>query len=346
MPQLDAVVSPFRLAAFGGGSSVQLDELLADGPAVLAMVDGGQADDPRSGMLQELGQRMRETAARLVLVSSGESPLGRQLAGLHGADWLTDRDGSACGALGLMESRRLGRKRRRDGVFVVDRNRMLRFAFIAQEPGQWIPASFVASRLARLDAAGSGRTVQQEAAPTQDGWRDMAPGEEQMTALSRTVGARVGLDDVELGQLGTAARFRDLGMTLVPDEIITKAGPLTDEEWHVVRQHPERSAEMLGASRLFEHVRMIVRASHEHYDGTGYPNGLSGEDIPLGARILLAVEAYLALAAERRQPGSTAPGDPLDELASQAGRLYDPQVVEALAEVVGRADGDSLAADA
>jgi HD-GYP domain-containing protein (c-di-GMP phosphodiesterase class II) len=164
-----------------------------------------------------------------------------------------------------------------------------------------------------------------------------APGEAELDALVRDVGRTLGLSPTELTQLATASRFRDLGMIAVPDEIITKFGPLTDDEWAIVHRHPERSAEMLGPSPLFAAVREIVRTSHEHVDGSGYPNGLRGDDIPLGARILLAAEAYLTMATGRsyHEPGRTV--DALAELREGVGTRYDARVVDAMAEVVAGA---------
>jgi hypothetical protein len=282
-------------------------------------------------MLRELGQRMSgsDAGARLVLVSPGDSALGRQLSVVRVAEWLTDPKGDAARALGLLAERKLRRSRRTDGLFVVDEQRILRFAFSVQEPGQWVPAGFVWSRLVRL-----GRATPD---PPQRGAEPGAPGEAELDALIRDVGRALGLSPTELTQLATASRFRDLGMTVVPDEIITKIGPLTDDEWAIVRRHPERSAEMLGPSPLFAAVREIVRASHEHVDGSGYPNGLRGEDIPIGARILLAAEAYLAITTGRRyhEPGRTV--DALTELRAGVGTRYDGRVVEALAGVVAAA---------
>jgi two-component system, cell cycle response regulator len=122
-------------------------------------------------------------------------------------------------------------------------------------------------------------------------------------------------------------------MSVVPDEIITKEGPLSDDEWAIVRRHPKRSAEMLGESPLFAAVREIVRASHEHIDGSGYPNGLAGERIPIGARILLAAESYLAIALGRSYHEQER-SEPIDELRAEAGTRYDPAVLDALAAVV------------
>src|SRR5438067_7915809 len=152
-PQLDAEISPFNLISAESGVSVALDELTAAGPAVLAWIENAALDDPRGEMLHDLGARMAETPARLVVVSGADSPFARSLAGGQSAEWLTDPSGEASRALGLTGPRRMRRSRRRDGLFVVDERRVLRLAFVVQEPGQWIPASFVSSRLARLGTA-------------------------------------------------------------------------------------------------------------------------------------------------------------------------------------------------
>src|SRR4029079_12306933 len=149
--------------------------------------------------------------------------------------------------------------------------------------------------------------------------------------LVAAVGRRMGLSETELSDLATATRVRDIGMATVPDEIITKDGPLDDREWAVIRMHPERSADMLDPAPAFARVREIVRASHEHLDGSGYPHGLAGDRIPTGARILLAVESYLAMAGERSFGGLLSEQDSLDRIKLGAGRIYDPAVVAALA---------------
>ena len=123
-------------------------------------------------------------------------------------------------------------------------------------------------------------------------------------------------------------------MTTVPDEIITKDGPLDDDEWAVIRMHPERSADMLDADPALAGVRDTVRASHEHLDGSGYPHGLSAERIPLGARILLAVESYLSMTRERPYGGMLSDAESLERVRLSAGRIYDPEVIAALAAEV------------
>ena len=218
-PRLDAPVDPFRLNPADSGEPVGLDDLIASGPVVLALVDGGRSDDPRAAMLRELGERIASSAARLVLVSPGDSDLGRSLSVVRTAEWLTDPKGDASRALGTLSDRRMRKARRQDGLFVVDQDRVLRFAFRVQEKDQWIPASFVWSRLSRL---GSAAPPPPPAEHTAD---PVAPGEAELDILVREVGRRMGLSSNELTQLATASRFRDLGMSVVPDEIITKIGP-------------------------------------------------------------------------------------------------------------------------
>lgn len=350
MPPLDAQLPAICLIEPDGGS-VPLDDLVCEGPAVLAVLQD-DGDESRTAMLRELGQRMRGSSARLVLISEGDSRVGRQLSVVRAARWLTDPDGRVCEALGLLEQRRLRKSRRRDGVFVIDGNRVVRFVFVAQEPGQWVPASFVASRLERLGstlppavpepdpapaAIEAPEAEQAPAPPALDG-DDPLDGLEE---LATAVGARLGLTGSDLTHLSTAARFRDLGMTTVPDELLTKTEPLTNEEWELIRTHPERSAEMLGESPLYDGAREIIRAHHEHLDGSGYPNGLSGEEVPLGARILVACQAYLEI-----QPGLPDSGAPLDRLRANAGTRYDSGVVEALAAEIGEPAAPGYAAPA
>jgi hypothetical protein len=331
-PRLDAPVDPFRLNPADSGEPVDLDDLIASGPVVLVLVEGGRADDPRAAMLRELGERIASSRARLVLVSPGDSDLCRSLSVVRTAEWLTDPKGDASRALGTLSDRRMRRARRQDGLFVVDKDRVLRFAFLVQEKDQWIPASFVWSRLSRL---GGAAPTPPPAEHTAD---PVAPGEAELDILVREVGRRMGLSSNELTQLATASRFRDLGMSVVPDEIITKIGPLSDEEWAIVREHPQRSAEMLGTSPLFDNVRAIVQGSHEHVDGSGYPNGLRGDEIPLGSRILLAAEAYLAMVFGRRYHDRERPLNPIAELEKGVGTRYDAGVVATLAAAVEHLD--------
>jgi hypothetical protein len=330
MPQLDEQLPAFALTA-ATGERIEVDELIYHGPVVLAAVEADGDDDPRAAMLIDLADRLHGTG-RLVVISPGASVLGSALAEAGGATWLQDPTGAAFAALGLV-FKRLGRTRRLGGLFVIDADRRLRFAFTSAEREAWIPGSFVLSRLDRLGAVGP------VAAPKPVPLDPAEAGAEpELERLVAAVGRRLEMDARQLDDLVAATRMRDIGMTTVPDEIITKDGPLDDDEWDVIRLHPERSADMIDPDPAFANVRETVRASHEHLDGSGYPRGLRADRIPLGARILLVVESYLAMTQDRPYGGMLSDADSLERVRISAGRIYDAEVVAALAaEVESRA---------
>jgi hypothetical protein len=320
MPQLDEQLPAFQLTS-PEGERIAVDDLVCRGPVVLAAIEADGAGDPRSDMLTDLAERLG-AGRTLVVMSPGASALGSSLAASGGATWLQDPTGEAFAALGL-QYKRIGRTKRLGGLFVLDPERRLRFAFMTADRDAWIPGSFVLSRLDRLGAAAPA-----PAAQVVDITEDAA--EPDLERLVAAVARRMGLSGADLSDLATATRVRDIGMAAVPDEIITKDGPLDDAEWAVIRMHPERSADMLDPAPAFARVREIVRASHEHLDGSGYPHGLTADRIPVGARILLAVESYLAMAGERAFGGLLSEQDSLDRIRLGAGRIYDPAVVAAL----------------
>jgi hypothetical protein len=321
MPQLDEPLPVFQLTS-ADGERVAVDDLVVRGPVVLAALEADGDGDPREPMLADLAERLGGSS-RLVVMSPGKSKLASGLAAAGGATWLQDPTGEAFAALGLTY-RRIGRSRRLGGLFVIDVDRRLRFAFTSAERDSWIPGSFVLSRLDRLGAA------PQSADPGPVDPHE-EPAEPELERLVLAMGRRLGMSASDLADLATATRVRDIGMSSVPDEIITKDGPLNDEEWAVIRMHPERSAEMLDQGPTYAPVRAIVRASHEHVDGSGYPHRVAGGQIPLGARILLAAESYLAMTSSGIYGGMLDAQDGLDRLRLDAGRIYDPAVVAALA---------------
>jgi HD-GYP domain-containing protein (c-di-GMP phosphodiesterase class II) len=322
MPQLDEQLPAFQLTS-PQGERVAVDDLVQRGPVVLAAIEADGAGDPRAEMLEDLAERLG-AGRTLIVVSPGASALGSSLAASGGATWMQDADGQAFAALGLTY-KRIGRTKRLGGLFVIDPDRRLRFAFMSADREAWIPGSFVLSRLVRLGAAAPAPSGAEAVDVTEDA------AEPELERLVSAVGRRMGLSETELSELATATRVRDIGMATVPDEIITKDGPLDDQEWAVIRMHPERSADMLDPAPAFARVREIVRASHEHLDGSGYPHGLRGDRIPVGARILLAVESYMAMAGEHGFGGLLSEQDSLDRIKLGAGRIYDPAVVAALA---------------
>jgi HD-GYP domain-containing protein (c-di-GMP phosphodiesterase class II) len=150
-------------------------------------------------------------------------------------------------------------------------------------------------------------------------------------SLAVDVGRMLGLRRDELDELERAAQLHDLGKLAVPDEILSKPGPLDEREWAFIRQHTIVGERILRASPALRSVATIVRASHENWDGTGYPDALAGEDIPLAARIIRACNAFVAMTSERPYRNAMSVEDALEELSTCAGGAFDPTVARVLA---------------
>ena len=152
--------------------------------------------------------------------------------------------------------------------------------------------------------------------------------------LSLAVSDRLGLDRRQRRNVEFAALLHDVGKIAVPKEIINKAGPLDPEEWQVMYRHTIDGEEMLNrVGGVLSEVGRIVRSSHEHYDGSGYPDGLAGDDIPIEARIVACCDAFSAMTTTRSYRKAMPLEAALAEVRACAGTQFDPQVAEALAEV-------------
>jgi diguanylate cyclase (GGDEF)-like protein len=148
--------------------------------------------------------------------------------------------------------------------------------------------------------------------------------------LAVEVGRRLGLDERRLRDLRYGAIFHDIGKIAVPDAILNKPGPLTDEEFRIVQRHPITGDQILAPIPFLAEARRIVRHDHERWDGAGYPDGLAGEEIPLGARIVFVVDAYHAMVSDRPYRRGLAKSAARAELRAHAGSQFDPRVVEVL----------------
>ena len=160
-----------------------------------------------------------------------------------------------------------------------------------------------------------------------------APGLEEYTydvaELAVAVGRHTGLDSDELAQLATAAELHDIGKLAIPDTIMEKPGSLTDEELTVARNHPVIGARIVATAPDLEDIAATVRSSHEHYDGSGYPDGLAGDEIPLPSRIILVCDAFCAMTRSRPHSPPVTPREALFELRRCAGAQFDPAIVVA-----------------
>ncbi len=148
--------------------------------------------------------------------------------------------------------------------------------------------------------------------------------------LVSSIGRSLGLDRVQLDHLVLAAELHDVGKLGIPDAILDKPGPLDDDEWALMRRHPEIGERILGADPAMQPVGELVRSSHERWDGNGYPDGLSAHTIPLGARIIAACDALEAMTSERCYQAARSLPEALAELRRCAGTQFDPAVVTAL----------------
>jgi putative nucleotidyltransferase with HDIG domain len=144
------------------------------------------------------------------------------------------------------------------------------------------------------------------------------------------VGKKMGLSPEDLDALRAAALLHDIGKLAVPEHIISKPGRLTPEEFEKMKIHPVVGAEILERVAFPYPVAPIVRWHHERWDGSGYPDGLKGEEIPMGARILAAVDCLDALASDRQYRKALPLDDAMNEVEKMAGRSFDPDVVAIL----------------
>ncbi len=162
-------------------------------------------------------------------------------------------------------------------------------------------------------------------------WRQRTPTRphalREVADLAQRAGETLGMAADELRTLRYGALLHDVGKIGIPTEILRKPGPLSDEEFDEVKAHPVIGARMLERIPFFAAVHPLVRSAHERWDGAGYPDGLCGEDIPLGARIICACDALQAMTSDRPYRRAMPCAAALTELRTNAGTQFDPKVV-------------------
>jgi HD-GYP domain-containing protein (c-di-GMP phosphodiesterase class II) len=155
-----------------------------------------------------------------------------------------------------------------------------------------------------------------------------------ITDFALRVGEGFGLDGRALKRLELGALFHDIGKIGIPETILSKPGPLTDDERELIERHPALGEKIIAPIDRLEDVRPIVRHCHERYDGTGYPDRLKGEEIPLESRIILVCDAYHAMITDRPYRKRLSDEEALRRLEEGAGTQFDPRVVEVCRNVL------------
>ncbi len=154
--------------------------------------------------------------------------------------------------------------------------------------------------------------------------------------LAASIATHLGRGDREVEEVRLGGRLHDIGMIAISDGILTKPGKLTAEEFAEVKRHPILGHQILVAYPTMERVAAYVRGHHERWDGTGYPDGLAGEAIPLGARILAAAEIFDALTTSRSYRSAASVVEALERMRQTSSEAVDPVVMRALQTVVSR----------
>ena len=312
---------------------LDLDEVLSgECPAVLALFDldgfkayndtfGHQAGD---ALLRRLGERLAEVAAdgaKTYRMGGDEfcvlgfAPEEREQLVALAADALTERGDAfsvtaSYGEIVLPEEARTSA----EALRVADRRMYAR-----KSSGRTSAARQTTDVLLRVLSE-----------------RECALGEhvQGVAALAERVARRVDLPAEELPVIVQAATLHDIGKAAIPDGILSKRGPLDAEEWTFMKRHTIIGERILAAAPALAQAASIVRASHERFDGAGYPDGLAGAAIPLAARIIFACDAFDAMCSDRSYRPAMDVDAALAELRRGAGSQFDPRVVDALCAVV------------
>jgi diguanylate cyclase (GGDEF)-like protein len=150
-----------------------------------------------------------------------------------------------------------------------------------------------------------------------------------ITDMALDVGNELGISGRDLKRLELGALFHDIGKIGIPSKILAKPGPLDDDEWKIIKTHPELGERILAPIDRLADVRPIVRHCHEHFDGSGYPDAFTGDEIPIESRIILVVDAFDAMTTDRPYRKALPVEEACRRLEESSGRQFDPRIVEA-----------------
>jgi HD-GYP domain-containing protein (c-di-GMP phosphodiesterase class II) len=158
----------------------------------------------------------------------------------------------------------------------------------------------------------------------------------RVSEIASVLAYQMGLRKEQLRQIESAAILHDIGKIGVADAVLSKAGPLNEEEWLEMKRHPELGFQVLSGIDFLADAAEVVYAHHERFDGSGYPRGLKGDDIPLGARVFAVVDAYEAMTSHRPYRKALPHYKAVEEIKRNAGTQFDPEIVRAFMDAERR----------
>jgi diguanylate cyclase (GGDEF)-like protein/putative nucleotidyltransferase with HDIG domain len=311
--QVDRLADIHRDHGFSGGNAVL-------GAVVAAIRSGTRAGDP----IGRVGQDHFAVLLRVVDEGGAKACVSRVLGEIAGLSVGPVQGVSASAGVALFDSQDDDAVlvfERAEGALGAARDGGGGRAVIAARGGE---ETGVSAKLHRRDAVEALAVALLE--------RDRYTGEhsESVVDMSAAVARNIGLSPAQIEDVRAAALLHDIGKVGIPDAILNKPGPLTPEERTVMAEHPVIGERILRSIGGFAAVADIVRHEHESFDGSGYPDGLVGDQIPIGSRIILACDAYHAMTSDRPYRSRMSHADAFEELSRCAGRQFDPDVIAAL----------------